>query len=205
LAHASGGARVVTPAGMVLDGSRDAIEAPATADPTADPDGDGVTNEVPESLVDYMEFYLLNYFRPATYQQTKQTTRGRRVFARLGCPACHVPDLEIEHDRRVADVDTRYDRTDGISNNLFAPATPLHDTVDDQSGLPPLKPPQGGRFVVQDIFTDLKRHDLGPAFHERNYDGSVRTEFMTFPLWAVDRPAPHGHHGPGMHLREGLS
>jgi hypothetical protein len=202
LAHASAGARVVTPAGMVLDGSRDAIEAPATADPTADPDGDGVTNEVPESLVDYMEFYLLNYFRPATYQQTKQTAHGRRVFARLGCPACHVPDLEIEHDRRVADVDTRYDRTRGTFNNLFATATPLHDAVDDQSGFPPLKPPQGGRFVVQDIFTDLKRHDLGPAFHERNYDGSVRTEFMTLPLWGIASTGPYGHDGRSINLSE---
>ena len=87
---------------MVLDGTRDAVESPATADPTADPDGDGVTDEVPESLVDYMEFYLLNYFRPAEYQQTRQTARGRQVFKRLGCDGCHVPDLEIEHDRRDA-------------------------------------------------------------------------------------------------------
>src|SRR5262249_57779108 len=107
LASASAGARVVTPASMVLDGSRDAIEAPTTADPTADPDGDGVTDEVPESLVDFMEFYLLNYFRPAEYKQTRQTARGRRAFARLGCVGWHLPDLDIEHDRRVADVDTR--------------------------------------------------------------------------------------------------
>jgi hypothetical protein len=202
LASASAGARVVTPAGMVLDGSRDAIEAPATADPTADPDGDGVTDEVPESLVDFMEFYLLNYFRPAEYQQTKQTVRGRRVFARLGCDGCHVPDLEVEHDRRVADVDTRYDPARGGFNTLFATATPLHDVVDDLSGFPPIKPPQGGRFLVRDIFTDLKRHDLGPAFHERNYDGSLRTEFMTLPLWGIGSTAPYGHDGRSINLTE---
>src|SRR5215472_2304184 len=173
LANASAGGHVVTPAGMVLDGTRDAIESPATADPTADPDGDGVIDEVPESLVDFMEFYLLNYFRPAEYKQTRQTARGRRVFARLGCDGCHVPDLEIEHDRRVADVDTAYDPARGVFNTLFATATPLTAVVDDLSGQPPLKLPLGGRFLVRDIFTDLKRHDLGPAFHERNYDGTV--------------------------------
>src|SRR5262249_58038266 len=136
---AGAGGTAATPAGMVLDGTRDAIEGPATADPTADPDGDGVIDEVPESLVDFMEFYLLNYFRPAEYQQTKQTARGRRVFARLGCDGCHVPDLKIEHDRRVADVDTAYDPARGVFNTLFATAQPLIAVVDDLSGQPPLK------------------------------------------------------------------
>src|SRR5262249_59567170 len=133
---AGAGGTAATPAGMVLDGTRDAIERPATADPTADPDDDGVMDEVPESLVDFMEFYLLNYFRPAEYQQTRQTARGRRVFARLGCDGCHVPDLQIEHDRRVADVDTAYDPAPGGVNTLFPTATPLNASGDDLTGLP---------------------------------------------------------------------
>ena len=40
-------------------------------------------------------------------------------------------------------------------------------------------------FLVENIFTDFKRHDLGPNFHERNYDGTIRTHFMTTPLWGV--------------------
>jgi hypothetical protein len=44
---ASRGQRVVTPSGMVLDGTTDKIEAPQTNDPNADPDGDGVRNEIP--------------------------------------------------------------------------------------------------------------------------------------------------------------
>jgi len=46
LGTASRGGRVVTPAGMVLDGSIDSIEAPPTEDPTADPDQDGIRNEI---------------------------------------------------------------------------------------------------------------------------------------------------------------
>src|SRR4029453_6055349 len=68
LAVAAAGGRITTPAGMVLDGRLDRIETAPTADPTADLDHDGVANEVPESLVDYFEFYLLNYFKPATYR-----------------------------------------------------------------------------------------------------------------------------------------
>ena len=80
LAQARAGGKVTTLAGMVLDGSIDQIEAPPTADPLADPDEDGVKNEVPESLVDFLEFYLLNYFKPATYAQTETTEKGRHLF-----------------------------------------------------------------------------------------------------------------------------
>lgn len=50
-------------------------------------------------------------------------------------------------------------------------------------------------FLVEDIFTDFKRHDLGSNFHERNYDGTVRTHFLTTPLWCVGSTSPYGHDG----------
>jgi len=52
LLAASAGGRVVTPSGMVLDGSLDKIEAPPLTDNGADPDGDGINNELqPASLI----------------------------------------------------------------------------------------------------------------------------------------------------------
>ncbi len=202
LAAASSGGRVVTPAGMVLDGAADRIEAPPTADPGADPDGDGVSDEIPESLVDFFEFYFLNYFKPGHYEQTWEVRRGRHMFERIGCARCHIPDLTIEHDRRVADVETAHDPVRGIMNGLFATATPLFDARSDASGFPPRAVPRGGPFVVRDIFADLKRHDLGPAFHERNYDGTTRAEFLTTPLWGVATTAPYGHDGRSINLTE---
>jgi hypothetical protein len=41
---------------------------------------------------------------------------------------------------------------------------------------------------VSNIFTDFKRHDLGPAFHERNYDGTLQKLFLTTALWGLARP-----------------
>ena len=55
---------------------------------------------------------------------------------------------------------------------------------------------------MRNIFTDFKRHDLGPNFHERNYDGSIRREFMTTPLWGVGTTAPYGHDGRSINLTE---
>src|SRR5262249_3866074 len=44
--------------------------------------------------------------------------------------------------------------------------------------------------------------DLGPNFHELNYDGSYRTEFLTTPLWGVGSTAPYGHDGRSISLME---
>jgi hypothetical protein len=202
MAAAQAGGRFVTPSGMVLDGSQDQLEKPPTADPFADPDGDGVTNEIPSALVDYLEFYLLNYFKPGTYETTIQSARGLAVFERIGCAGCHIPNLTINHDRRVADIETMFDPQKVGFNGLFATASLLINVSNDVSGLPPLKAPVGGSFVVSNIFTDLKRHDLGANFHERNYDGTIQREFLTKPLWGVGSTAPYGHDGRSINLTE---
>jgi hypothetical protein len=65
-----------------------------------------------------------------------------------------------------------------------------------------LKRPKLGSFLVKNIFTDFKRHDLGPNFYERNYDGTLRTQFLTTPLWGVGSTAPYGHDGRSINLAE---
>ncbi|HEY0231295.1 MAG TPA: di-heme oxidoredictase family protein, partial [Dokdonella sp.] len=114
---------------------------------------------------------------------------------------CHVAGLIVEHDRRVADLDTRYDATRGIFNQLYASATTLFNVVADGDPYPKLVPKQQP-FDVGNLFTDFKRHDLGAGFHERNYDGSMVTQFMTSPLWGVGTKAPYGHDGRSVTLRD---
>jgi hypothetical protein len=151
LAAASAGEKVTTPSGMVLDGSTDTLEAPPT----------GAT-QIPVSLVDFLEFYLMSYFKPATYEQTSQTTQGLAIIKQIGCTMCHIQNLQLDRDRRVADVETVYDPITGILNRLFATATPSYVEVDDGTENPPLKQPALKPFLVENIFTDFKRHDLGP-------------------------------------------
>lgn len=202
LAAAAAGKDVVTPAGMRLSGTTDQIDAPPAADTFADPDGDGVTHEIPEAAVDHLEFYLLNYFKPGLYRQTVATRAGHEAFDRVRCGTCHVPNLTIQKDRRVADVETVYDPAKAIFNGLFATATARLTAVADGSGYPAVKQPSGQPFVVKNIFADFKRHDLGPAFHEKNFDGTVTTQFMTEPLWGVGSTSPYGHDGRSINLRE---
>jgi Di-haem oxidoreductase, putative peroxidase len=201
LLAASHGGRVVTPAGMVLDGSLDFFPPPPVASPFQDGDGDGVVNEIPVSIVDFEEFFLLNSFPPATYRPTP-VTAGLEEFKAIGCAGCHVQNLQIRHDRRVANVRTAYDETQGIFNRLFATFTNQSLTMDDGSGFPLLRPPAGKPFLVRNIFTDFKFHFLGPKFVELNYDGTFQRMFMTRPLWGVGSAAALGHDGRSINLRE---
>jgi hypothetical protein len=194
LASASAGRKITTPSGMVLDGTQDRISPPPA------PDAVSGQYELDPAIVDHLEFYLLNYFKPGLGKQDTTTALGRAVFNRIGCNSCHMADLQINRDRRVADVETAYDPVNGNFNNLFASARTMINSIDDGSGYPPLKQPQGNAFVVKNIFTDFKRHDLGPNFYERNYDGTLQKVFLTRPLWGIGSTGPYGHDGRSMTL-----
>jgi hypothetical protein len=213
LTQAKAGARIVTPSGMVLDGRIDDIEEAFNGDNTAgDEDGDGVTNEIPTSLIDFMEFYLLHYFKPATRNNgDDEIAPGRALFVQIGCASCHIPDLPIVRDRRVADVETTFAREDLVRSDggrgnpfvrLFAVATPSFSQINDGTGHPTLKRPRFGSFLVKNIYTDFKRHDLGPNFHEINYDGTIQRQFLTTPLWGVGSTPPYGHDGRSPTLQD---
>lgn len=193
--------KTTSPAGMVFDPKLDKIKRPPVCSANADNDGDGVVNEIDPALIDYMEFYLLNYFKPASGEMTRRSKQGLKLMKKTGCFSCHIQNLQIQRDRRVADVETRFDPEKGIFNRLFAVAQPLFDTVNDGQAYPKLQP-RNNPFLVKNIFTDLKRHDLGPAFYERQYDGSLVTRFVTEPLWGVGTTAPYGHDGRSINLKE---
>lgn len=216
---------VTTPSGMVLDGTVDFVENAPVQSPTDDPDLDGVVNEIPVSIVDFMEFYLLNYFKPASGKPSQETNLGRILFTTIGCNNCHVPNLTIDSDRRVADVETVYNPALGNPfNNLFATATTFlqpDPNVPPLMGQPDGLRPTGNAFVVRNFFADFKRHNLGPNFEERNYANFVAqvsgfgpgpgaplpvepppvapfnfvVQHITEPLWGVGDTAPYGHDG----------
>jgi len=213
---AADGGFVVTPAGMVLDGSIDVFETsptPEATDPDAtEPNAPGLPNDAGVALIDFMEFYLLNYFKPARYLQNANTNSGRALFNQVGCNSCHMANFTINSDRRVADVETVHRLTlppeqrppEGVFNSLFAIAEARFQAVPnsaDALGFALIEP-QGQPFLVEDIFTDFKRHDLGPALHERNFDGTIQNLFITEALWGVGSSPPYGHDGRSINLQE---
>jgi hypothetical protein len=201
-AQAAAGAVRTTPAGMVLNGTTDVVKRSLVSSAQEDQDQDGVVNEIPQSLVDFMEFYLLNYFKPGQYQHTNTGQIGQNLLNQIGCTACHIPNMVITRDRRVADVETSYNPSQGILNDLFAVASVQFSENDDGSGHPTIKIPNRNSFMIRNFYADMKRHDLGPAFYERNFDGTLQRQFMTEPLWGVGSSPPYGHDGRSVNLRE---
>jgi mono/diheme cytochrome c family protein len=188
---------VTTPSGMVLNGVTDSIEQAPGEEGDLDSSIAART-----ALVDFLEFYLLNYFKAGVGEQTSQTQLGQKLFDKSGCTSCHIPALQINRDRRVADVDTVFDPDRGNFNRLFSTAklllaNPSSIGQAQVAKLPALQP-----FTVENFYADLKRHDLGPNFHERNYDGTMRTHFLTTPLWGVGSTGPYGHDGRSISLVE---
>ena len=142
---------------------------------------------------------MLNYFKPGMHRTDQWSARGLKVMQQIGCTECHTERLTIDYDRRIADVETVFDAENGIFNQLFATAETRFTVVDDGEEYPLLLP-TGDPFVVENFFSDLKRHDLGPAFYERDFDGELITEHVTEPLWGVGSSAPYGHDGRSVSL-----
>ena len=115
-----------------------------------------------------------------------------------------MPDLTINRDRRVADVETVFDPEPGqpVQPAVRHRHRSAHRRQRRQRPSRRSSGPTCGPFVVRNIFTDFKRHDLGPNFHEINYDGTLRTEFLTTALWGVGNTAPYGHDGRSMNLKD---
>ena len=196
LAAASAGGRVTTPAGIVLDGALDRIDPPFEGTPGKLREGGAGE---PHRFHGILPPQLLQAGAlPADPggRAGEAAVRAARLrsLPRPGPGAGARPPRGRRGDGPRSRA-RRLQRT-------VRDGGPLHGEVSDRSGLPPRKPPLLGTFLVRNIFTDFKRHDLGPAFHERNFDGTLTTHFLTAPLWGVGSTAPYGHDGRSINLTE---
>ena len=106
---------------------------------------------------------------------------GIAQFEALGCGTCHIASLPLNS--------TRYTLP---SRNGGPPVT-----VDllEEGAMPRLGKQVDGRVLVP-LFSDLKRHQMGPGLAEpRAYRGVNADRFRTPPLWGVQRSRPYLHDG----------
>ena len=154
-----------------------------------DPDRDGVCEEITAGDLDLIECYQLNHPRPAE----RPHPDGRAVFDAVGCASCHRPDWRLEAARDSTD----YTQRRAGDRRFFDFAVGYRD------GEPVgrvRRVARGAAVEVRGLYSDLLHHDLGPAFHELQYDGSRITSFRTAPLWGVGSTAPYGHDGASLDL-----
>jgi hypothetical protein len=163
-----------------------------------DPDGDGHVSELTEGDVDAIEFYILHTPAPAV-RPSGRSEEGRLALQEIGCTRCHVESWRIEGrddarglkgDRRLFHLETSSRvNADGVTE-VVGRLVPRWRVLPSGEHVP-----SGEPFLVERIYTDFKHWDIGPAFHERRFDGSLQRAHRTAPLWGVASTAPYGHSG----------
>jgi hypothetical protein len=183
----------------------------ATRGPTGiskdDPDRDGYCEEITEGDLDMAEWYLLNHPAPARGEITEEVRHGEKLFKQVGCTACHVPDWHLHEanptatdytqrysgDRRFFELQAGYnDKTERLEGKLVLLA--------ERQG--ELLLPRHKAYTVRGLYSDLKYHDVGEAFYQMQFDGTIIKQWRTTPLWGVGSTGPFGHDGANLTLDE---
>jgi di-heme oxidoreductase (putative peroxidase) len=173
----------------VRDGSLPA--GPYGKGPWYDVDEDGVSLEINDAILTTVVGYLAQLEAP-TIRPPRDPglvdawAAGRAHFDEIGCAACHVPTMELQ--------DTKLDAREDPD-----PARPtfIIDVAKDGDG-PKIEPKYAGDktpYLVH-LFSDLKRHDMGPALATPTAQGTIPAQvFLTRPLWGLAETAPYLHDG----------
>lgn len=145
-----------------------------------DADGDGVGAEITSGQLDALTLFvamqeLPQIVMPAEPHLVAQWLEGQQRFASIGCASCHVPSLPLRSTVFTLPGGVRVDlAVDGADPRIERPA-------------------EGGDYRVY-LFSDLKRHVVGPNLREpRPYRGVSGAEMVTRPLWGVARSRPYLH------------
>jgi CxxC motif-containing protein (DUF1111 family) len=112
--------------------------------------------------------------------------KGAAFFRSIGCTGCHKETLTL-----VSDI--WYERSDTTEGE------PVKVVLLEDG-----EQPRGTGEVR--LFSDLKRHRMGPALADPNDDpdGIPRDVFITRPLWGVGETAPYLHDGRAATIPEAI-
>jgi hypothetical protein len=157
-----------------------------------DDDGDGVANEITEGELSALHVHNVTLPRPVERHTTDETRAGSQLFANIGCADCHVPELRT--DSRYLPVSFPEVETDPTQN--------VYLVIDLTKQLPGFRRHRGEGVRVR-LFSDLKRHDMGPGLAE-SAGFELDPLFITARLWGVADTAPYLHDGRATTLTEAI-
>ena len=159
-----------------------------------DDDGDGVADEILVGELSALHVFGVNLERPVQRGKRRSVVKqGFQNFLGAGCADCHVPALQTESRLlHLAFPEVEEDP----SANVFL-------TIDLVAGSAGFRPNGAGGVEVE-LFSDLKRHDMGPELAETTGD-PLDPFFITPRLWGVADTAPYLHDGRALTLRDAIS
>lgn len=176
-----------------------------------DADEDGVKNELSVGQVSALVAYEALLPVPSYIAVDRLAAAGGMHFLAIGCADCHTPMLRLE--------DARY----WLADPTQASAGLLLDLPRDGREPRALRLGLPGPVLLP-LFSDLRRHDLGPELADPRDTPLARTPtdyllpmvgqgelpvvprqlFMTTRLWGVGSTGPYLHDGRAHDLREAI-
>ena len=202
-----------------------------------DGDFDGITNEMTIGDQTALAVYLAAQPRPVTklelsdlglIEPLPQTEidairRGERIFSRIDCASCHVPQLRIRdpifsepsQNPNYRDsvfpagqnpVDVLVDPQFPVTFNLTRdqPDNIIHRPDGGEFRLGAFEADSKGRAIVR-LYGDLRRHEMGAGLAETiDETGTGTSTWITKELWGVGSTAPYLHDGRATTITEAI-
>jgi hypothetical protein len=171
-----------------------------------DADGDGVVNELTRGDLTAIVAFMVSLPVPGRVMPTDPAAlaaaeRGEELFGAIDCVTCHRTTLRL--DSPIFTEPNPFNPPGKLK--LSDVSQPLSiDLTADGTG-PFLALEDDGTLLVP-AFTDLKRHDMGPALDTDSVrQNGIPTEmWLTRKLWGVASEAPFLHHGRATLLSEAI-
>jgi len=156
-----------------------------------DADGDGVANEILAGEVSALHVHNVTLPRPRQELVGAGAHRGEQLFEGIGCADCHVPELRTRSRfLPIAFPEVGED-----------PSQNVYLEIDLSGKTPGFR--RHGAGVRVPLFSDLKRHDMGPDLAE-SAGFPLDDLFITARLWGVADTAPYLHDGRATTLTEAI-
>lgn len=157
-----------------------------------DRDGDGVTDEILVGELSALHIFNTNLERPEIREFTLEARRGFTTFGAIGCAECHMPRL-LTQSR------TLFYSFPEVETEPFANAFYQSDLHDGPAGF---ALSAGGGLEIP-LFSDMKRHDMGPDLAE-TFGSPLDSFYITAKLWGVADTAPYLHDGRATTLTDAI-
>ena len=158
-----------------------------------DADNDGVVNEVLVGEVSSLSIFTTSLLPPKQAKRlSPEAQQGKNLFTSVGCADCHKPHLDTSS--KWLPYSFPEVPTDPTANIYFSKRLDKAPTR--------FKNAPGGGVRVP-LFSDLKRHDMGPGLAE-SFDPAMDAFFVTPRLWGIADTAPYLHDGRALHLTDAI-
>ena len=169
--------RAVATGAAIFHLGMESVETVQGAGLGADPDGDGIEDELLLGEISAMSIWAASLRPPVELRKNASARRGKQIFegSSLGCAGCHIP---------------QYVTNTSILSFAF-PEVPTDPSVNvyKEIDLRRFHYRRARRGVRVRVYSDFKTHDMGSDF------SSNPVPFVTAKLWGVADTAPYLHDG----------